>query len=98
MYTKDPSICTATFVQKYIDVSRGLRPENLEFLFVSIKKPYGSVGSQTIDRWIKSTSNKSGIYLTVFTAHSTRHARISAAAVQGVNVDVIRRSAGLSQD
>lgn len=63
-------------------------------MFISFKKPFKKVSANTISRWIKKTLELSGIDITVFSAHSTRHATTSAAYKKGVNIDVIRRTAG----
>lgn len=41
---------------------------------------------------------KSGIDINVFSAYSMRHAATSAAKRQGVNIDLIRQTAGWSKD
>lgn len=61
------------------------------------KKPFGSVSAQTLSRWIKFVLGKSGLDTSIFTAHSTRHASTSAASRKGINVDLIRKTAGWSE-
>ena len=52
------------------------------------------MGSQTISRWIKSILRKSGVDVTKFSSHSTRHASTSAALVKGVDLSTIKRTTG----
>ena len=55
-------------------------------LLISFKKPFASVSSATIARWIKVVLEQSGIDTKAFTAHSTGSASTSAAKAQGVSL------------
>ena len=83
------------FISDYLERTASLRPEGCDSLFISLKRPFGRVGSQTISRWIRSVFAICGVDSS-FTAHSTRHASTSLAAKQGVPVDLIKRAAGWS--
>lgn len=85
-------ICPANTLISYINRSKEFRKS--EQLFIGIRKPHNCVTSQTISRWIKATLKDSGIDVSVFTAHSTRHAATSKAYRQGVNIDLIFKTAG----
>lgn len=85
-------ICPARAVIKYMEITKDIRTCNK--LFISTRKPYKSVTTSTISRWIKKTMEESGIDISVFSAHSTRHASCSVAFKKGVNIDDIRRTAG----
>lgn len=87
-------ICPAKTLLDYINVTNSLRSSDI--LFISFKKPHNSVSTQTLSRWIKQTLKESGIDVSVFTAHSTRHASSSKAYRSGVNIDLIRKTAGWS--
>lgn len=89
-----PSVCPATTLVSYINKTKSLRKSAV--LFISIKKPHNSVGSQTLSRWIKRTLKDSGIDTNIFSAHSTRHASTSRAYTLGVSIDTIRNTAGWS--
>lgn len=94
---ESPEICPALVLQAYIDKTRHLRCEQSEDnLFISTRKPHKKVGSQTLSRWVKKALEVSGIDVTMFGAHSTRHASTSAAHSAGVNLEVIRKAAGWS--
>jgi hypothetical protein len=93
-FLEKPEICPAQSLVDYIKMTERLRSNKSGQLFVSFKKPYGSIGSQTISRWIKDIMTKSGIDTTKFTSHSTRHASCSKAKALGLNIDVIRKTAG----
>ncbi|KAL0879323.1 hypothetical protein ABMA27_003101 [Loxostege sticticalis] len=95
-FLEKPQICPAKTLVTYINMTKTKR-NNCENLFISFKKPYNKVTSQTISRWIKDTLSDSGIDTSIFTAHSTRHASTSAAKRCGVNIDVIRKTAGWSE-
>lgn len=94
-YSIKPAICPADTLLNYLDRTIQLRGE-VKQLFISYKRPYRKVTSQTISRWIKATLFESGIDTSMFTAHSTRHASTSNANKLGVNVDLIRNTAGWS--
>ncbi|PZC73632.1 hypothetical protein B5X24_HaOG209006 [Helicoverpa armigera] len=55
-----------------------------------------NMSTQTLSRWIKDTLSLSGVDVSIFSAHSTRHAATSRARRAGVSVDQIRRTAGWS--
>lgn len=94
-FDERPQICPVKTLLCYLDKTSPHRKE-MESLFISFRKPHKPVGSQTLSRWVKETLNDSGIDVSIFTAHSTRHAATSAAHNLGVNLDQIRRTAGWS--
>lgn len=94
---ENPSICPATAIRTYIDKTSPLRHEHLdEHLFISMRYPHKKVGSQTLGHWVKKTLHDSGIDISIFGAHSTRHASTSTAHRLGVNLEVVRKAAGWS--
>lgn len=95
-FVDDPSICPAKTLDDYISVTSKLRSEDTDNIIITHRKPYKKASSQTISRWIKQTLAESGVDVTVFSAHSTRHASTSAAASAGVCIDTIRKTAGWS--
>lgn len=88
-----PEICPAKTLTMFLEKTKDLRTSH-EYLFISIKKPHKKVTAQTISRWIKSTLANSGIDVTIFSGHSTRHASTSKAFGAGVSLDIIRKTAG----
>lgn len=96
LFNERPEICPARCLKAYITKTRTLRSSDNDSLFISHKKPYKKVTSQTLSNWIKQTLHSSGINTSIFTAHSTRHAATSAAKKLGVSLDVIRKTAGWS--
>ncbi|CAH2086588.1 unnamed protein product [Euphydryas editha] len=93
-FNNNPNVCPATTLLNYIDKTSNIR--KCEKLFIAYKKPHNYVSSQTLSRWIKNTLENSGIDISIFSAHSTRHAATSAAKRMGVNIETIRRTAGWS--
>lgn len=90
-------ICPAHAIRSYIDKTKTVRSTNSDnYLFISARKPYNKVGSQTLAHWVKKVLHDSGIDVGVFGAHSTRHASTSAAHRSGVSLEVIRNAAGWS--
>lgn len=53
--------------------------------------------AQTLGRWIKNVLQKSGIDISIFQAHSVRHASTSTAFIKGVDLNIIRKTAGWSR-
>lgn len=96
-FKQDPRICVASTILQYLDRTKDLRNDSLNNLFITLKKPYRNASSQSISRWVKHMLDKSGIDISLFKAHSTRHAATSAAARNGVSFDAIRLSAGWSE-
>lgn len=94
-FNERPEICPARTISTYLEKTAKLRNQS-EPLFISFKKPYKPVGTQTLSRWVKNTLTLSGIDTSSFTAHSTRHAASSAALRLGVSLDTIRKTAGWS--
>lgn len=93
-FNEKPSICPARAIEQYITRTKDKRSNNCDKLFISFKKPFREVSSQTISRWVKCTLSDSGIDSSVFGAHSTRHAATSAANRLGVSIDLIKSTAG----
>lgn len=89
------NLCIINLISDYLTRTASLRSGNCDALFISMKKPYNPVGSQTIGRWIRSVLVACGVQET-FTAHSTRHASTSLAAKKGVPMEIIKRAAGWS--
>ena len=77
-------------------VTREYRKEE-NILFITVKKPHKAASTQTISRWIKNCLISYNIGVE-FTAHSTRHAATSAALRKGVDINVIRNTAGWSEN
>lgn len=89
-------------LQCYLEKTKPLR-KDITTLFISPsrvffkKKPFKRVTSQTLSRWLKDTLHDCGLDTNIFSAYSTRHASTSAAKRRGVNIDIIRSSAGWSE-
>lgn len=96
-FSPNPSLCVASHIKEYIRRSEEFRNQAKK-LFISFKKPYVEICSQTISRWLKTTLSKSGIDISIFKGHSTRHASTSSALSSGVNIETIRKTAGWTKD
>ncbi|XP_050314945.1 uncharacterized protein LOC126749306 [Anthonomus grandis grandis] len=88
-----PKRCISILLKHYLEVTQSHRGNN-STLFLTFKKPYKPASPQTLSRWIKTVMNNSGIDTKKFTAHSTRHASTSAAYRKGVDINIIKQSAG----
>ncbi|KZS11805.1 Uncharacterized protein APZ42_023422 [Daphnia magna] len=80
-------------LQKYVSKSGSFRSMPCLALFIETRKPYHSVSSSTLGRWMKSCLSEAGIYVSIYSAHSTRGTAASMAAAAAVAVDSILRSA-----
>lgn len=96
-FLSNPELCVFSLVRTYLQLTRKFRPHNCDFFFISYRKPHSAVSSQTLGRWVKTMLAAAGIDVSIFSAHSTRHAATSFAASKGVNLDEIRRTAGWSK-
>ena len=61
-------------------------------LFIPTRPPYQAVSSSTIAQWVKKVLQASGVP-SFFTAHSTRGASTTAAAISGVTMAVVLAAA-----
>lgn len=95
-YKHEETLCPVSTLTYYLEQTANLRGSEKK-LFVSFKKPHKAVTTQTLSRWIKNVLGSSGIDISCFSAHSTRHASTSAANRDGVSIDVILRTAGWTQ-
>lgn len=93
-FLENPSICPATTLVDYMSVTKALRPADTDHLLITVKRPYRNATAQTISRWIKQTLCASGIDVSVYGAHSARHAATSTARAAGLSLDLIRKTAG----
>ena len=91
-FVDSPQLCVASTLRKYLSVTKDKRKDNKE-LFVSLRDPEKSVGSQTISRWLKNVLRDSGIDTSIFSGHSVRHAATSSASNKGIDIDTIRTTA-----
>lgn len=92
-------ICPAKTLCAYVEATSNFRClPHTERLILTTKKPVHNASASTIARWIKRVLTDSGIDTTIFSAHSTRHATTSAASRRGISIDIIKKSAGWSDD
>lgn len=91
-------LCIVSLIEHYLRVTKDLRPNGCDSLFISYVKPHKAVTVQTLCRWIRVGLGDCGIQTDLFSAHSTRHAATSLAARKGVATDLIKRAAGWSAE
>lgn len=98
-FREQPHLCPATTLSAYINLTKDLRQavESNEHLFLTFKRPHVSATTQTISRWLKQVMADSGVDVSVFSSHSTRHASTSCAHRGGVTVDGILKAVGWSR-
>ncbi|CAD6211647.1 GSCOCG00010999001-RA-CDS, partial [Cotesia congregata] len=84
------SACVATVLLEYLKRTKDLRGKE-DYLFITFKRLYRRATPQSISRCLV----KAGID-PKYTAHSTRHAATSAAEAKGLDVSIIKSTAGWS--
>lgn len=94
---ENPQLCVASTLKRYLLLTSTLR-QTSDSLFITIKKPHRPASKQSLSRWTKDTLSAAGVDTTVFTAHSTRHSSTSKARRKGISLDIIRNSAGWSEN
>lgn len=87
-------LCVAKTLKDYIARTREFRSNNCSQLFISFRRPFGAVSKQTLSRWVKCVLKNAGIDVSMYKAHSTRHASTSLAFAKGLSIDIIRKTAG----
>ena len=94
-FVNRPKLCILSHLLLYLDRTKNVR-NSCDQLFVTIKRPIRAISTQTYSKWIKKCLDRAGIDVSIFSAHSTRHAATSTAAKNGIDVDSIRHTAGWS--
>lgn len=95
-FERSPELCLASTIIHYINVTEGIRKDN-KSLILCIKKPHRAATAQTISRWIRAFLRACGIG-EEYSSHSTRHASASAALKKGIDVSIIKSTAGWSEN
>lgn len=96
-YIDKQEICPVKSLLHYMKVTNQYRQDNsLDHLFLTYKKPFKRPTTQTISRWLKQVMRDSGIDISCYSSHSTRHAASSRAFRQGLTVDSILKAVGWS--
>ena len=94
-FTAQPHLCPVQCLHEYVSRT-STRRTHVTALFISTRSPYQAVTTSTIARWLKAVLDKSGIDMTIFSAHSTRGAAATAASAAGVSLADILATADWS--
>lgn len=89
-------ICAAFTLLCYLDSTTEIR-NSVKRLFISTNKPVKEVFTQSLSGWVNEVLTSS-VDTTVFSAHSTRHDTTSAAKRLGVDLDLIKKTAGWNKE
>nr|CAI5852911.1 unnamed protein product [Callosobruchus analis] len=92
-----PSLCVASTLLEYLEVTREILPPHRDDLFITYGRPIRIAPKQTLRRWIKDTLKYTGIHTSVFKPHSTRHPSASLAFRRGISIDIIGRTVGWTE-
>jgi len=96
-FNKSPALCIVKTYQDYIRRTLPLRTLSSR-LFVTTIRPYRTASRDTVANWVKAVLATAGINLTLYSPHSTRAASTSKAALKGIPLNTIIRTAGWSSD
>ena len=98
-YRGSQKLCPVECLKAYRKRTKEYRktPEHQQ-LFISYQAPHKPVASSTIARWIKQILEASGVSMGEFSAHSTRGAASTAAALSGLSTQQIMARAGWSSE
>jgi len=92
-FKQNPNLCVLNCLNEYLQRTAALR-NNEDQLLISYSSPHLAICSQTISRWLKSLLEQANVDVSVYKAHSFRHASTSKASLNGVDVNVIFSKAG----
>lgn len=95
-YVVNKNLCPCATLDSYIELTKNVRL-NEDQLLISFQKPFKSVSTESIGRWLKAVLFDSGIDISRYKAHSTRAASASSAAkVTSFPVSEILKAGGWS--
>lgn len=95
-FSDNKLICPVEALNQYVSKTESLRSQGQDRvtrLFIGCVKPHKPVTSSTVARWLKTVLEKTGIDVSIFKAHSTRSASVSAAANLGITTKDILQAA-----
>ena len=96
-FTDCPELCAGSTLQHYMQRTAAVRTTATRLL-ISYTKPHSDVTAQTVSRWIKKVLGNSGVDISMYSSHSTRHSATSASLRAGMNVETIRKAAGWTKN
>ena len=96
-YTPDRTLCVVNTLREYIKRTENLRVDN-NSLSISYLKPFGSVTTSTISRWLRNAMFLLGINVTKFKTHSIRSASTSRAKMMNIPMCEIMKVAGWTNE
>nr|CAH7758415.1 unnamed protein product [Callosobruchus chinensis] len=97
-FIEKPQLCVASTICHYLEVTKTLRSPSENRLILTIKKSHRAASSQSLSRWLKNILTTCGIDTNIFKGHSPGHAATSAAARAGLNIEIIRETAGWTKN
>lgn len=88
-------LCVISTMVEYLNRTSILRGQE-KSLFISCVKPFKKVTKSTLARWVKQILEKAGIDIKIYGTHSCRSAASTKAALAGVPIDKVMKTAGWS--
>ena len=93
-YPDDPTVCPVSTMIKYMDL-RGPKSGHDEVFIITVKQ-HTPAHHDTVANWIKKVMALAGVDTGTYAAHSCRAASTTAAALAGVSLTTILKSASWS--
>nr|CAH7734491.1 unnamed protein product [Callosobruchus chinensis] len=94
-FRNKPQLCVASTLEYYLTKTSSYR-SSTDRLLLTHQRPFHAATTQSISRWVKEILQRSGIDTTIFKSHSVRHAATSAVFRSGLDIDLVRKTAGWS--
>ena len=89
-FSQDKDLCVVSALVEYLNRTKEWRRVNNETQpLLSYIQPHKQMVPFTISGWLKNLLKSSGINISLFTAHSTRSAKISKASASGLSMTEI---------
>jgi len=91
-YPHEQKLCVVDTLIEYLSRTNIYRKSDQ--LLLSLESPYNAITTETISRWLKLLLSEANIDVSMYKAHSFRHASTSKAFQEGVSADIIFSVAG----
>ncbi len=97
-YPSDSNLCIVAHLNKYLDMTKGLRSDSSKQLLISFIKPHRPISCDTISHWVKNFMALTGIDISKYKSHSTRGTSASHLASKNFNIRDIMAATGWSKE
>lgn len=96
-YPDNTKLCVVKVLRTYICQTKEIRNGQSQLL-LGYQSAHHAISKDTLAGWLGDVLHRAGVDTLMYSAHKTRSASTSAAAIKGLPVDVIMRAAGWSAE